>query len=222
MSINLSFPLSRIDSMAGFHHPGDPYYPNQGNGGWLDEESDDDHPIPLDDQYAEGFSDSSSSEPEVNNLPPEAPNPNPRPAFQGPTPMWAIITLNRWSEEQGQPLPYNGDRSFYNISEGGSADRVLPIMIWRIARNVEQGQAAIGRVVEVDANSNLNTVRIRQLEEAMDRTRRTNEDLQQQLATPRAEVRELWARQRAHERHIQEVVRQLADLRVRPMGTRHQ
>ena len=95
-------------------------------------------------------------------------------------------------------------------------------MVWRIARNVEQGHAAIGRVVEIDANSNLNIVRIRQLEEAMDRTRRTNEALQQQLAASRAEVRELRARQRAHERHLQELVRQLADLRVRPMDTRRQ
>ena len=173
--------------MAGFHLPGDPYFPNQGNGGWLDEEPEDDHQIPLDDQSAEGFSDSSDSDPEVNNLPLVAPNPNPRPTFQGPTPMW-VIALNRWSDEQGQPLPFNGDRSFYNINEGGSADRVLPIMVRRIARNIEQGQAAIGKVVEVDANSNLNTVRIHQLEEAMDRTRKTNEALQQQLAASQAEI----------------------------------
>ena len=107
--------------MAGFHHPDDPYYPNQGNGGWLDEEPEDDHPIPLDDHRAEGFSDDSDSEPEVNNLPLAAPNPNPRPVFQGPTPMWAI-TLNRWSDEQDQPVPFDGDRRFYNISEGGSAN----------------------------------------------------------------------------------------------------
>ena len=95
-------------------------------------------------------------------------------------------------------------------------------MVRRIARNVEQGQAAIGRVVEVDANSNLNTVRIRQLEEAMDRTRRTNEALQQSLAASRAEVRELRERQRAYERNLLEVVCQLADWRVRPMDTRRQ
>ena len=73
--------------MAGFHLPGDPYYPNQGIGGWLNEESENDHPIPLDDHRAEGFLDSSDFKPEVNNLPPIAPNPNPRLAFQGPTPM---------------------------------------------------------------------------------------------------------------------------------------
>ena len=95
--------------MAGFHH-GDPYFPNEGNAGWIDEEPEDDHPIPLDDHLAEGFSDGSDSEPEVNNLPlvGQAPNNNPRPAFPGPTPLWAT-NLNRWSDEQGQPLPYFGD-----------------------------------------------------------------------------------------------------------------
>ena len=40
--------------MAGFHH-GDPYFPNQGNVGWLEAEPEDDHPIPLDDHHVEGF-----------------------------------------------------------------------------------------------------------------------------------------------------------------------
>ena len=202
--------------MAGFHH-GDPYFPNEGNAGWIDEEPEDEHPIPLDDHLAEGFSDGSDSEPEVNNLPlvGQAPNNNPRPAFPGPTPMWAN-NLNRWSDEQGQPLPYFGDRTFYNVSDGGSADRALPVIIRRIDRNVEQGRAAIDRVMEIDANSGVNTVSIRRLEEDMERTRRTNETLQQQLAASRAEVLELRARQRAQERHLQEVFRQVADLRVRP------
>ena len=164
--------------MAGFHH-GDPYFSNEGNAGWIDEEPEDEHPIPLDDHLAEGFSDGSDSEPEVNNLPlvGQAPNNNPRPAFPGPTPMWAN-NLNRWSDEQGQPLPYFGDRSFYNVSEGGSAERALPVIICRIARNVEQGRAAIDRVIEFDAISGVNTVRIRRLEEDIERTRRTNKTLQ--------------------------------------------
>ena len=38
-SINYLFhPFSLVDNMAGFHLPGDPYFPNQGNGGWLDAE----------------------------------------------------------------------------------------------------------------------------------------------------------------------------------------
>ena len=155
--------------MAGFHH-GDPYFPNQGNAGWLEAEPENDHPIPLDDHHAEGFSDSSDSKPEVNNLPPNAQNPNlnPRPVFQGPTPLWAT-NLNTWSHEQGQPIPYNGDRSFYNLTKGGSADRVLPIMVRRISRNSIIAQATINQVLEVDANSGVNTVHIRQLESAHER-----------------------------------------------------
>ena len=64
--------------------------------------------------------------------------------------------------------------------------------------------------MEIDANSGVNTVRIRRLEEDMERTRRTNETLQQQLAASRAEVLELRSRQRAQERHLQEVFRQVS------------
>ena len=84
-------------------------------------------------------------------------------------------------------------------------------MVRMIAQNDEQGQAAIDRIIEIDANPGVNTVRIRHLEEAMEGTRRANEALQQQLAASRAEVIELRVRQRAHERHLQDVVRQLAD-----------
>ena len=68
--------------MARFHH-GDPYFPNEGNAGWIDEEPEVEHPIPLDDHLAEGFSDGSDSEPEINNLPlvGQTLNNNPRPAF---------------------------------------------------------------------------------------------------------------------------------------------
>ena len=65
--------------MAGFHHHGDLYFPNEGNAGWLEEEPKDDHPISLNDHHAEGFSDGSDSKPEVNNLPPAPPVPNPNP-----------------------------------------------------------------------------------------------------------------------------------------------
>ena len=82
--------------MVGFHLHGDSYFSNQGNVGWIEEEPEDDHPIPLDDHHAEGFSDGSNSEPEVNNLPQglQVPNLNPRPAFQGPTPLW-VTNLNQ-------------------------------------------------------------------------------------------------------------------------------
>ena len=112
-SINyLFYPYSRVDNMAIFHLPGDPYFPNQGNGGWIDAEPEENHEIPLDDEFEENFPKDSNSEPGVNDLPLVAPIPNPnhRPAFQGPTPLWAE-NLGRWSQEQGQPLPYDGDEA---------------------------------------------------------------------------------------------------------------
>ena len=74
--------------MVGFHPPGDPYFPNQGNVGWLKAEPEDKHPIPLDDDFTENFSEGSDSEPEVNNLPQAAqiPNPNPDQHFKAPHP----------------------------------------------------------------------------------------------------------------------------------------
>ena len=59
--------------MVGFHHPRDPYFSNQGNVGWLDAESEDEPAIPLDDELAEDFPEDQDSEPEVEDLPLEAP-----------------------------------------------------------------------------------------------------------------------------------------------------
>ena len=130
--------------MAGFHLPSNPYFPNQGNNGWLEAKPEENHEIPLDNDFSEEFPKEDDSEPEVENLPQVAPIPNPnhRLEFQGPTPMW-VRSLNKWSHDQGQPLPYNGDRNFYNLNEGGPADRALPILVLRVARNVELGVETI-------------------------------------------------------------------------------
>ena len=53
-------------------------------------------------------------------------------------------------------------------------DRVLPILVRRIARNDEQGRAAINRIIEVDADAGVNTVRIRHLESVYERTQNQN------------------------------------------------
>ena len=96
--------------MARIHPHDDPYFPNEGNAGWLEEEPEDNHPIPLDDHHAEGFSDGSDSESEVENLPLVTPvrNPNPRRAFQVLTRPW-VESLETWSQEKNQPMPFNGD-----------------------------------------------------------------------------------------------------------------
>lgn len=85
-------------------------------------------------------------------------------------------------------MPFNGDRSFYNLSEGDSADRVLPILIHRVARNEIQGRTTLHRIVEVDANAGMHTIRTILLEDARKRSRRDHEALLQALAETRVEV----------------------------------
>ena len=81
-------PYSRTDTMAGFHLPGDPYYPNQDSGEGIENDPE------------EEMQEESNLDPGDNNLPLAAPiqNPNPRPEFHGSTPLWAT-NLNRWSRE---------------------------------------------------------------------------------------------------------------------------
>ena len=164
--------------MAGLHPHGNPYLPNEGNVGWFEEEPENDHPIPVNDHHDENLSDDANSEPEVENLPRAAPFPipNPRPAFQGPTPEW-VECLETWSQGQDQPMPFNGDRSFYDLSNGGSADRVLPILVRRVARNEIQGRKALHQITEVVANARMHTLHTIRLEDARERSERDHETL---------------------------------------------
>ena len=113
--------------MVGLHPHDNQYLPNEVIVGWFGEEPENDH-------HGEDLSDAGNSEPEVENLPQAAPfpNPNPRPTFHGPTPPW-VECLETWSQGQDQPMPFNGDRSFYDLSNGGSADRILPILVRGVA-----------------------------------------------------------------------------------------
>ena len=96
--------------MVEFHLPNDPYFPGQENGGGINAEPEVEPELPLDDDLTEYLPEDLDLEPEVENLPPLAPipNPNPRPSFQGPTPSW-VESLETWSQEQDQPTPFNGD-----------------------------------------------------------------------------------------------------------------
>ena len=75
--------------MAGFHFPGNPYFPNQGNNGWIEADPEENHETPLDNDLVEQFPGETDSYPEVENLPQVAPIPNPNPqlVLEGPTPM---------------------------------------------------------------------------------------------------------------------------------------
>ena len=138
--------------MAGLHPHGNSYLPNEVIAGWFGEEPENDHPIPLNDHHAEDLTDDDNSEPEVENLPPVAPipNPNPRPTFHGPTPPW-VECLEAWSEDQDQPMPFNGDRSFYNVNEGSSADKVLRIALITSERSERNHETLLQALAETRA-----------------------------------------------------------------------
>ena len=123
-----------------------------------------DHPILLNDHHDEDLSDGANSEPEVENLPQTAPVliPNSRPTFQGPTPKWV--------------------ECFYDLSNGGSTDRILPILVRRVARNEIQGRTALHQITEVVADSRMHTLRTIRLEDAHKRSERNHENPLQTLA----------------------------------------
>ena len=105
-------------------------------------------------------------------------------------PLWAI-NLERWSNKKGQNHPYQGDRSFFNLDTGGSADRSLPVLVRRVARNNEQRRATIDRVMQVDATTGVNTFRIRNLKGSHNATRDRTNFMMREPAASHAEVREL-------------------------------
>ena len=72
-----------VQSNGWISSPGDPYYPNQGNRGWIEEDpEEEEEPIELDEEDDFG----TDSEPEVINPPPAQPPVFVR-NFQGPTPV---------------------------------------------------------------------------------------------------------------------------------------
>jgi len=86
-----NYPLtlnSRIEIIVELNPLDNQYLPNEVIAGWFGEEPENDHPIPLNDHHDEDLSYDANSEPEVENLPRATPFPipNPRLAFQGPTP----------------------------------------------------------------------------------------------------------------------------------------
>lgn len=125
------------------------------------------------------------------------------------------VNLDRWSNEQGQNNPYQGDRSFYDLEAGGSADRTLPVLVSCVARNDEQGRAAIDRVMQVHAATGVNTIRICNLEDNHNATWDHTNLLQRELAASQAEVRELRERKMTEKRRMFEVEHKLAKSRAR-------
>ena len=112
--------------------------------------------------------------------------------------------MGRWSQEQGQPPPYNSDRSLYNLNEGGSTDRFLPILVRCVARNAEQGRANFNQVMEIHANSRVNKVRLHHLTDDQNLERTCTDAQQVELNACLSEVRDLLQNQVALQRRVWE------------------
>ena len=103
--------------MAGLHPPGDPYFPNQGNNGWLEEseeEPEDDleeeeieegPAEPMADDGQEEPGDDSDDDSDAESMVINRPYPVRVSAYRvrpsGPTPPWGI-NIWRWSRQQAQ------------------------------------------------------------------------------------------------------------------------
>ena len=85
----------------------------------------------------------------------------------------------------------NSDRSFYDLSNEGLADIVLPILVRREARNEIQGRTSLHQITEVFADAIMHALYTIHVEDARERYERNHETLLQALAESRAEVIEL-------------------------------
>ena len=79
--------------MTGFYLPGDPYFPNLGNGGWIAEETEKDPEVQMEedpkDQVEDVEEEDSDTEYEVINPPYVSHVLAHRRGYLGPTPRWA-------------------------------------------------------------------------------------------------------------------------------------
>ena len=117
---------------------------------------------------------------------------------------------------------FDGDRSFYDLSNEGLADIVLPILVRREARNEIHGRTTLHQISEEVAYARMHTLHTIHLEDAHERSERNHETLLQALAESQAEVIELRVRQRVYERHLLDVERQLDELSVHLRDNRRQ
>ena len=182
--------------MAGFHHPNDPYYPNQGNGGWIEADSEEDEePINVE----AGDDSGTDSEPEIINPPVLQPPVHVR-NFQGPTPVWGSH-LHHWSQQQSLRPPYGMCRDFYDVRGGGSADRALPVMVGKLANQCYQSGVQANRIREINVDVQIHTADINRLELMQNDIHIRAEAFQAQANAAFAELRE---QQAAFDRRLME------------------
>ena len=100
------------------------------------------------------------------------------------------------------------------MNEGGSTDKFVPILVRRVARNVEQGIANFDQGMEICENSGVNTVRFCHLTNVQDFERSRTDALQVELNACRSQTRDLRQNQVALQRRMWEIEKQLDESKV--------
>lgn len=99
------------------------------------------------------------------------------------------------------------DRRFYDLCQGGSTDRALPIVVRRIGDIGDQAQVAANHMVQIRSASEQANARIQDLERDYFPMERLIED----LAAAQVEVREYQVQHVALEERVRIVERRLAE-----------
>lgn len=222
--------------MAGFHIPGDPYFPNQGNGGWLggepeedpkevfeEEPEEDPNEEPEEDEEEESEDEEESEEePEIFNPPYLARVPANRFDHIGPIPRWATM-IEGWRHRQRQRAHYGDQRVYYDLTHGGPADKALQVMTLKITNIRDQSRETTNQVRELRATMDANISRTRDME--MDCYFR--DQLIKDLISARAEAKAYQGRHSELEERVVAAERRLAELQgastssQAPSGTDH-
>lgn len=98
-------------------------------------------------------------------------------------------------------------REFYDLRNGGPANRALPVMIRCILHLDEQARASTSHILDVGATAEVTTARFRCLDEDHDQTLKIINFLQEEVTTTRDEVREFRDRHAVMEQRVIEAER---------------
>ncbi|XP_052622650.1 M phase phosphoprotein 10-like [Lactuca sativa] len=236
--MSFSPPISRADDMAGFHIPGDPYFPNQGNAGWIEEEpeqqiEEDPEEDPKEDPEEDPEEESEEEQEEEeedeeeeeedddivmieNEIEEELEVFNPPYIARVPAHRFGyngpeprwVTTIERWSRQQRQRSPYGDQRGYYDLIHGGPADRDLLVMTQRIASMDDHGRTTTNQVRELSTIVESTTARTRDLE----RDSHYRDQLIQDLLAARSEAREYRERYMVLEERMVAAERRLVEL----------
>ena len=169
----LLYPSLRIVYLAGFHLPGDPYFPDNRNGGWLEEDPEEDPDELSEEEEEEGTMEDEGKDEEKEEEDSEAKSEvdNPPVAEQhiyvGPAPFWAE-DIRQWSRDQDQRFPYGKDRDIYDLRVGGLTNRALPVMVRCTVRLGDEVRTHAKQLMEFGAALEVHTARFRRLDEDND------------------------------------------------------